>query len=178
MNYARPRNKGIPVLCAGSHGPSAERYAKVLAFGASKRSATSRARTSCRESVRQQFVLDWSMPSRTRQQRGVPKTWRLPFWQRRANDLAARLRSRRETHAPGAPLRTHSKLEPGVCPMIGEGCTSSAFCLAGKTMTSKLPSLGGLSFRFNARAAGDHASCYLVLNRRGEAPASIRSMLR
>ena len=57
-----------------------------LAFGASKRSATSRAGTSCRLLVRQLFVLDWPMPSRTCQQRGVTKTWRLPFSRPRAND--------------------------------------------------------------------------------------------
>lgn len=52
------------------------------------------------------------------------------------------MQNRRETRAQDARRRTHSKLEPSVCLKIGEACTSSAFCLIGKRMTSSVPSLG------------------------------------
>ena len=100
-----------------------------------------------RASVQLQFVPDasscWTIPHSFGALRILP----LRFSPRRANEPIALMRNHRETHAPDARRRTHSKLEPGVCLKIGEECTSSAFCLIGKRMTSSVPSLGVISFQ-------------------------------
>ena len=135
------RNENVhSAKCCSSRYP---RGTENIAFSHFQRSTTSLVGTSCCGPVRLQLALDWPMLLKTRRSRDAKKSSRLRFLPRRANEPGAQKRNHRETLALGAQRHTHSILEPGVCPMIGEACTSSAFCLIGKRMTSRVPSFGG-----------------------------------